>query len=129
MTRVWTDRLVDQLTPGIVGNGWVVSDLPTLVNATSTIIANIDGNASLFFDVVPASGTQSQSYKARFFSQESLSYDSGSDLYTLTDTVGDQLTFFGFNETLHPDAGQRGQLSTFADAAGNTITMTCYAWR
>ena len=46
MTRVWTDRLVDQLTPGIVGNGWVVSDQPTLVNATGTIIANIDGNSS-----------------------------------------------------------------------------------
>ena len=121
MTRVWTDRLVDQLTPGIVGNGWVVSDLPTLVNATTAVIANIDGNSSLFFDRIPGQGGGDASYKPRFFSQESLSYDSTNDLYTLTDTVGDTFVFFGFGASL--DAHQRGQIKSYTDAAGNAITF------
>jgi YD repeat-containing protein len=124
MTRVWTDRLVNQLTPGIVGNGWVVSDLPTLVNATTTIIANIDGNSSLYFDVA-----DDGSFRARFFSTEQLSYGAAGggsgtgatpSTYTLTDTVGDTIAFYGFDASL--DVHQRGRFMGFKDAAGNAIT-------
>jgi YD repeat-containing protein len=119
LTRVWTNRLVDQLSPTSFGNGWIMSDMPTLINANTTVIANIDGNSSLFFDLMPEGSPDAGSYVARFFNQEKLAYDSSSDMYTLTDTVGDTLTFYGFSPSLN--IHQRGQIASFADPAGNTI--------
>ncbi|HWE98104.1 MAG TPA: hypothetical protein VG269_29430 [Tepidisphaeraceae bacterium] len=124
VTRVWTNSAVSQLSPGVVGNGWVVSEMPSLIQGTSTIIANIDGrNGSEYFDSIPGTSGSPPSFKARLYSQDSLAYDEPNDAYVLTDTTGGKLTFYGFGTDL--PANRRGRLKLMTDAAGNA-TMPYY---
>ena len=62
-------------------------------------------------------------YTARYYLQNTLTYSSGTGLYTLADTVGNKVEFYDFSTGL-PSA-QRGQVKRRTDAAGN---VTDYAY-
>lgn len=92
--------------------------MPSLRQAdgdNDTIVALIGGTDAIYFDL--NGGT----YTPRFFGQETLTYDSGSGLFTLADTTGNQFTFHDFDAGL--PAGQRGQIQSIIDPAGNVTDV------
>jgi autotransporter-associated beta strand protein len=121
--RVWTDQ------PGLVvnpsfGNGEIMTQLPYLIQTAGTMIAVIDAQP-YYFDQL-SSGV----FTERFFGQEQLIYNRGSDKYTFTDTTGTQFVFNGFTiqDPNNPSLGkyQRGAIKSITDAYGNTITVGGY---
>ena len=100
---------------GINGNGWVVSELPSVVRSGDTAIVISGGNAR-FYDW---NGT---SWKARFFTLDGLGGDPmvWADATVLTDTAGNVTEFWSYESTV--PLRQRGQFKRFTDAAGNTTT-------
>ena len=123
VSRVWTDQ------PGLVvnpsfGNGQIMTQLPYLIQATSTIIAVIDGQP-FYFDQL-----SSGDYQERFFGQEQLTYDSTGKKYTFTDTTGTRIVFNDFTIQNYNDASvgmyKRGSMISVTDAYSNAITAT--AW-
>ena len=63
-------------------------------------------------------------YQERYFGQDQLTYDSSSDLYTLTDTKGDQICFDNFSTSL--PAQSRGQIESYTDVNGNVTRVTAH---
>ena len=83
--------------PGLNGTGTLSPQLPTLrKDSVGTIVFTSGANSARYFD--PVSGA----FQSRAFLQEQLTYDSIADRYTLLDTAGDSLVFFGFGTSL-PD--------------------------
>ncbi|MBY0526219.1 MAG: SBBP repeat-containing protein [Gemmataceae bacterium] len=98
------------------GTGWMNALLPFLQqDGSNTIAAVTDGNGARYFDL--SGGT----YTERFAGQDQLTYDSGSGLFTLTDTVGNRIQFYDFNGSL--PAGQRGAFQSLTDAGGNVTQV------
>ena len=60
-------------------------------------------------------------YQPRGFIQEQLAYDSENEEFVLTDTTGAELRFFDFSSSLF--AVQRGQLKSYTDPNGNSLTL------
>src|SRR5262249_27862599 len=98
-------------------NGGVTAQLPFLrQDEEGTISVTTGGSTGRVFDEVMGS------YTPRHYLKEQLTYDSGSGRFTLTDTKGDQLVFFGFGSGV--PAAQRGQLEKRIDAAGNEADVS-----
>src|SRR5262249_8835533 len=64
-------------------------------------------------------------YVERFYGHNLLTYDSGSDEYTLVEEDGSQIVFAGFTSEW-PFAG-KGQLLSYLNANGNDNSVTDYA--
>src|SRR5206468_1460836 len=92
-TRTITDELTfayDARVYGRNGNGVIDSNLPSLINATRTIVQNgsvvatkgtmvavTGGRSAVYFDL----GADSTTFTARFFEQDTLRKDTASDSY------------------------------------------------
>jgi Ca2+-binding RTX toxin-like protein len=116
-TRSWTN-LNQFVTSERNGVGMVLTGLPSLVQ--------IDGSGSVG---VVGSGTdvrvfdlEGASYVAQSFLPDTLEHAAGEFMFT--DTTGNQITFFDFDQAL-PEK-QRGQFKSSTDAAGNTTYVA--AW-
>jgi RHS repeat-associated protein len=116
-TISWTNGL-GYAARGDNGNGIVDTQTPYLlpVNGPNTIAEIANGTTAEYFDLVNGA------YQPRFFDQSTLTYDSGSGEYTLTDESGDQLVFWGFSPAIL--LGQQGQFQSFTDPGGNTTAVT-----
>jgi RHS repeat-associated protein len=105
---------------GVNGNGTVDTTMPYLlpVNGPGTIAEVANGNTAQYFDL--SGGT----YQSRFFDQSTLFYNSNTNQYTLTDEMGDQIRFWGFDPSI--PLAQQGQFVSFTDPAGNVTSVTSY---
>jgi hypothetical protein len=99
-TRSWSNGYAPN---SVNGNGWVDTQLPTLVQVdrTVTLAVVVNGTNAYYFDDAGSTGT----YVERFFGHNSLTYTSSSDQYTLTTEAGVQYKFAGFSTN---PAGIRG---------------------
>lgn len=124
-TRSWTNG------PGYAvgasnGSGWVATQAPHLIQAdgtsNDTIIMVSNGTTARYYDL--SEGV----YHGRFADTAQLNYTSGGgsggDQFTLTDSQGDQLGFFGFSSNL--PAAQRGTFMSFTDPKGNLTEVTSF---
>ena len=84
-TRSWTNG-PGYAASGVNGVGWVDTYTPQLIEAdgstTNTLVVINNGTDASYFDLVDGV------YQARFDSPSQLSYDSGTDIYTLVDGDG-----------------------------------------
>jgi len=117
--RSWTNQT--QYTPSDAnGRGTSIADLPQLIqfhgNESIGVIAT--GTDNKVFD---RSGAN---YTSRSYVPDSLSHDSDANEFVFTDTSGNTVTFFDFDDSL-PEK-QRGQLKSRVDASG-TLTYVS-AW-
>jgi RHS repeat-associated protein len=105
---------------GVNGNGIVDTTMPYLlpVNGPNTIAEVANGNTAEYFDL--SGGV----YQPRFFSQSTLAYDSSANQYILTDEMGDQLRFWGFDPSI--PLARQGQFVSFTDPGGNVTSVTSY---
>ena len=96
------------------GDGMVDLNLPYLIPVSDdyTIAVVTSGTNALYFD----GGHE------RFDGKETLTEDSDTGDFILTDTAGDTLDFYGFGSSL--PAAEQGQLKTFTDAAGNVTDLS-----
>jgi RHS repeat-associated protein len=118
-TRSWTNG------PGYAaradnGNGVVDTQTPYLlaVNGVNTMAEIANGGTAEYFDLVGAT------YQPRFFSQDTLRYDSAGHQFVLSDTTGDQLTFYDFSSSF--PIAQQGQFQSFTDPGGNVTAVTAH---
>ncbi|MFL5330324.1 MAG: RHS repeat-associated core domain-containing protein [Gemmataceae bacterium] len=100
------------------GNGWVESQLPSLVQVAGTNILSlvIDGTNARTFDLTPTANT----YRERFFGQDSLVYDTGTSQYVLTTPDGVQYRFVNFTASA---TASRGQFDSRTDPDGNATLV------
>ncbi len=103
---------------GVNGNGVVNPTMPYLlpVNGPNTIAEIANGNTAEYFDLV--NGT----YQTRYFDQSTLVYNNSTKQYVLTDEMGDQISFWGFDPST--PLSQQGRFVSFADPAGNVTAVT-----
>jgi YD repeat-containing protein len=101
-----------------MGNGMVNSLTPSLVqvNGTNTLAVLIGGTDALYFD------WNGSAYVERFGGQDQLTYSSATGQYTLTDTMGDQFTFWDFGSGRL--AQQQGSFQSMTDPFGNVSQVT-----
>lgn len=101
-----------------MGSGINNSLTPSIVevNGTQTLAVEIGGTEALYFDY---NGT---SYVERFGGNDELTYNPSTLQYTLDDTMGDQIVFWGFDPSLA--VGQRGSFQSFTDPGGNITQVT-----
>ena len=123
VTRSWTNR------PGLtfdnqIGHGWVVSQMPTLVQGDSTVVEVASGRGARYFDYT-YDDQGKPVYKPRYNTPDALAYDAGTNTYTLTDTLGNQTTFNGFGKD-DSNAAPHGAFLKYTDNAGN-ITAATYS--
>jgi YD repeat-containing protein len=98
------------------GSGMVDPGLPSLrAAAGGGLVAVASAGNGIFF------ANNAGTYSARFAGQDTLAAN-GSGGYDLTQTDGMVFHFFGFGSGV--PAAQRGRLSSYADAAGNTTTAS-----
>ena len=92
-TRNWTNG-AGYASPGGNGTGMVDTQVPYLMQAdgstSNTIVLIASGTDAEYFDY------NGSVYTSRFFSQNQLSYDAGTDTWTFTDTTGNRIAFEGF---------------------------------
>jgi autotransporter-associated beta strand protein len=115
ITRTWTNELAWTLNSGYApfGNNEMVSDLPYLIDATTSIVQIAGGAAARYFDMQHGVG-----YVERFFLGDTLI--ANDETYTLTDTLGDVTTFYGFGSDIDPSLS--GKFKSYTDAAGHVTT-------
>jgi RHS repeat-associated protein len=101
-----------------MGSGINNSLTPSIVevNGTQTLAVEIGGTDALYFDY---NGTN---YVERFGGNDQLTYNPGTLEYTLDDTMGDQIVFWGFDASL--PVGQRGSFQSLTDPGGNVTQVT-----
>lgn len=90
--------------------------LQQVSGSSNTIVAVTIATEARFFNLV--SGV----YQDSHFNQDDLTYNSGDDTFTMVDTTGNQMVFYGFG-TGYAN-GIKGQLKQFIDPAGNTTDLT-----
>ena len=96
---------------GADGSGWSTAQLPFLVaDGSSTVV--VSGATARYFDL--SGGV----YTERFAMLDRLSYDAGSDQYTVTDPTGAQLVFAGLGSSWSGQQG--GKLLSYSDSTGGT---------
>ncbi|HWG44328.1 MAG TPA: hypothetical protein VN688_16235 [Gemmataceae bacterium] len=104
------------------GNGRVDTYTPHLIQAdgstSNTLVLITNGNTAYYYGLVGGN------YQPRFDDGSKLTYDSGNDTYTLTDTQGDTTVLNGFGST-RPTA-QRGEFASYSDPSGETMAVTSY---
>ena len=117
--RGWTNG-PGYATASVNGTGMVTSQTPYLIQAGPDATPNdsfavvTNGTTASYFD---KSGSN---YNSRFFVQNK--FTSGTNEYTLTDTLGNQTKFYGFDTSI--PVAQRGQFKSFTDPVGNVSTAT-----
>jgi hypothetical protein len=120
-TRAWTNG-PGYATGGDNGSGWVQTYAPHLLQAdgrtSNTLVYVVNGTTAYYYDL------SGGSYQPRYDDQSKLTYNSGSDTYTLTDTQGDQIGFSGFGTGWL--AAQKGQFKSYTDANGVAMSVTSY---
>jgi RHS repeat-associated protein len=106
---------------GAAGNETSSADFPSLYQDSSSgaTVVSQDNSQSWFDPAEDGSG----SFTARYGVLNQLSYNSSSDIYTLTNTDGTQTTFYGFGGSV--PVAQQGQIDTMTSADGN-VTTTAY---
>jgi RHS repeat-associated protein len=109
--RSWTNWL-EFASGSYLGNGWT-SGMPSLVTNGSYFGVVSSGTQVRFFDYV---------YSEYNPSHDTLSHDSGTGQFVVTDPLGDQVRFWDF-DSARP-ALERGQFVSATDPAGNTIAVT-----
>jgi RHS repeat-associated protein len=115
LTRSWTNAF---MTDSFNGNGTVVAEQPYLTQQDGGKIAVVlNARDTRYFDHNGSGG-----YTAHHFLLGTLKYDSGSDTYVLTDTRGDQISFYGFGTGWL--AAQRGRFQSFTDPHGNVTQVS-----
>jgi RHS repeat-associated protein len=120
-TRSWSNG-PGYATGGDNGTGWVNSYAPHLLQAdgqtSNSLIYVVNGTTAYYYDLVNGN------YQPRLDDRSRLSYNSGPDTYTLTDTQGDQIVFSGFGTSWLP--AQLGQFSSYSNADGVSMAVTSY---
>jgi len=118
VTRSWTNAQA-HYQQNEVGTRMLLSEQPyirTTDNSRYFVFTN--GTTVRGYDLV------SGAYVPRDFAQETLTHDATNNEYVLTDTEGGVLRFYDFS-TSYP-ALQRGQIKSFTDANGNTVSVTSH---
>ena len=116
VVRQWSNHEAYAGSAGEFGNNVTVSQFPRLIEtADGRVQVVTGGTASLTF--TPAGGG---AYTALGYGQQVLTYDPGTDTFTLTDPAGSTLTFAGF---AGPTSALHGRVATIADAGGTTTTV------
>jgi RHS repeat-associated protein len=116
ITRTWTN--LTSTANGFSGSGMLIDQLPHLrqdPNGTLTAVAN--GFNVRYFDY--ANGV----YTARFFVQDTFTYDSANHQYVQTDSTGDVIKYNDFTVT---PANKQGVFKSLTDPYGNSVAVT--AW-
>src|SRR5262245_16538520 len=109
----WTNG-AGYASTNIIGSGMVLDSLPTIsqANGGATVYVVAEAGVAYTFD-----GSTSTSWSQRIqFQQEKLTYTSGTDTYTFTDTTGRQINFIGFNSS---QVNARGTFDKLIDQYGN----------
>jgi YD repeat-containing protein len=115
-TRSWSND-VGFGSSGVNGNGWDVTQMPSLKQVSGSTLAVISNAvAAEYFDFDPLR----QRYYPRFFDQFTL--ETENNLYVLTDEAGDPVRFNDF-ATSSP-ASEQGQFVSFTDPGGNVTSAT-----
>jgi hypothetical protein len=112
--RYWTNAA--NLAPGGYGSGWLVSQLPYLLqqNGGSTLLVVTSGTNERAF-------TQNGSnWVASNFLQETLVENSGAQELDFTDTQGDVIRFNDFSSS------RPGLFKSYTDSQGNLTSVTSY---
>jgi hypothetical protein len=113
-TRSWSnDPGYAAAADGSGGNGWVDSSVPSLaeVSGTSTLAVVSNGTTARFFD--NSGGT----YTERFFGQDVLTHDGGTDEYVVTTPQGMTFRFGDFSSGTPAD--EQGQFVSRTDPYGD----------
>jgi RHS repeat-associated protein len=113
--RSWSN--VGGLAPGTYGNGWVVSQLPYLIqqNSGATVLAVTTATNVRPFNL------SGGAWQEGFFLKDTLVDNTGVGEFVLMDTEGDQFRFYDYNSTT-----SGGTFKSFTDAAGNVTAVTAY---
>ena len=118
------------VTSGHLGNHWTAFNMPFLVDSTSydpnrpsgasqTITVVESGVDQLWFDYFSGSGTWVQ----RDTAQDTLTQNTSTHIFTLTDTTGQSLELNDFSSV--PTSNDvAGQFAGMTDPAGNVTTVT-----
>ncbi len=125
VTRTWTNRLGFGLTSQ-VGNGWSISELPSILQASDTIVEIASGRGARYFDFNPGGSDTSSTnpmFKARFYLPDTLHYDAANNEYRMADASGNVVVFNGFGED-NSNPAPLGGFMKFIDAAGNETTAS-----
>jgi RHS repeat-associated protein len=119
VSRSWTNSPGFQMSSG-VGNGWDMNQNPQILQPLGSSgplqIVTSASKAKWFSN---SSGT----YKEYFDGHDQLSYNSTSDIYTLTDQTGNQTTFYGFSNSSY---GIAGAFASYTPASGSTISVVSH---
>jgi YD repeat-containing protein len=122
-SRSWTNA-PGYAASNLNGNGTVIAQLPFLSQDSAGTIAVIaNGTTARFFDFngMPGMGG---SYTERFYLQETLTDNTSSNEFVLTDSTGQQLHFYDFGSGA--PTGRQGKFKSLVDPYGNTTSVT--AW-
>ncbi len=115
----WTDQ-TDFAASGVNGNGWVNTDLPSIQQLSGGVIMAVQtAESAVWFQPNGHGG-----YTTEFFLQDTLAPDGSSGDFVETDSEGDQIRYYGFENTI--PASQRGQFKSFTDPSGNVIAVTAH---
>ncbi len=114
-TRSYTNQLPTSFDFGN-GMNWIDRQRPMLGETDSgTVFVILGFNNVRFF--APSGGG---AYTPMYGALDSLSYDSGNDLFTMVTRAGSKWIFYGLDTPTNP----RGQLKSFFTRSGNEITVT-----
>jgi RHS repeat-associated protein len=108
---------------GDLGNGWVQSSLPSIVqvDGTNVLALVLDGTNARTFDVNPSDAT---AYAERFFGGHRLTHDAGNSEYVLTTPAGVIYRFSDFSSTWNATPQRKGQFAKRTDPNGNVTEVT-----
>jgi hypothetical protein len=112
--RSWTNAA--NYAPGGYGSGWIVSQLPYLLqqNSGSTLLVVTSGTNARPYDL--SGGV----WVARNFMSETLVANSGAQELDFTDTQGDVIRFNDFSSS------RPGLFKSYTDSQGNLTSVTSY---
>lgn len=115
--RSWANIGYDTETD--LGRGWVNNQLPALgqVSGSTSLAVVSNATTARLFDL-----TGTNSYTERFYGRNTLTYNSGTDEYTLTTPNGVRFTFAGFTGSTSSEL--RGQMTNRRTPGGEGVTIT-----
>src|SRR5207247_178931 len=114
--RSWSND-VAYTSRGMQGHGWVATQLPILIqNSTTTLSVIEHGTTSHVFD---QSGSV---FPGRNYDPTKFDYDSTAGEYVMTDAAGNQTRFLDFGTGRTPVA--QGSFSSFRAPSGTTVEVT-----
>jgi hypothetical protein len=121
VTRSWTNNPAYNMSSN-VGNGWDMNQNPQILQPQGTsgpLEIVTSGSTADWFVNTGSSG--SPVYTPYFDSYDQLTYNATSDIYTLTDKVGDQTSFYGFSNSSY--ASFAGTFDSYTPASGSPISV------